>query len=147
MKPAGVPDVRPWLLTLSLGALLAVVSGPAPAEIASGAPPPSTQAAPAADPAAPSDPERDTLKAQLDDIQRLLSRLDDLETQLIAQAQQALDRADAAQNHDERARQERLYGEIGARIGELRATRRDIAQQLQVLEQTLDDSATTQPDR
>ena len=66
---------------------------------------------------------------------------------LIAQAEQALDRADAAQSHDERARQERLYGEIGARIAELRATRRDIAHQLQVLEQTLDDSATTQPDR
>lgn len=141
MKPTGIagPSARCWLLVPCLGLMLAADSGaaaPEPAASASTAPP-----------AIDISSDRTALQARLDDIQRLLTRLDDLETQLIAQAEQALDRADAAQNHDERARQERLYGEIGARIAELRATRRDIAHQLQVLEQTLDDSATPQPDR
>lgn len=141
MKPTGVPGPRARfrLLLSCLGLMLAADSGsaaPEPAASASTTPP-----------AIDIGSDRAALQARLDDIQRLLTRLDDLETQLIAQAEQALDRADAAQNHDERARQERLYGEIGARIAELRTTRRDIAHQLQVLEQTLDDSATPQPDR
>lgn len=141
MKPTGVPGprLRSRLLLSCLGLMLAADSGAAPPEpVASASTTP---------PAIDIGSDRAALKARLDDIQRLLTRLDDLETQLIAQAEQALDRADAAQNHDERARQERLYGEIGVRIAELRATRRDIARQLQVLEQTLDDSTTTQPDR
>ena len=141
MKPTGVPGprVRSRLLLSCLGLMLAADSGAAPPEPAASA----STTPPAIDIGS----DRAALQSRLDDIQRLLTRLDDLETQLIAQAEQALDRADAAQSHDERARQERLYGEIGARIAELRATRRDIAHQLQVLEQTLDDSATTQPDR
>lgn len=141
MKPIGVPGPRARfrLLLSCLGLMLAADSGAAPPE--------SAASASTAPPAIDIGSDRAALQSRLDDIQRLLTRLDDLETQLIAQAEQALDRADAAQNHDERARQERLYGEIGARIAELRATRRDIAHQLQVLEQTLDDSATPQPDR
>ena len=144
MKPTGVPGPRARfrLLVSCLGLILAAGSG-------SAAPEPTAASASASTtpPAIDIGSDRAALQSRLDDIQRLLTRLDDLETQLIAQAEQALDRADAAQSHDERARQERLYGEIGARIAELRATRRDIAHQLQVLEQTLDDSATTQPDR
>ena len=127
-----------WPAALSLALWLSVVAAPATADTTPGS---------GSEPTTHSDPERAAFQARLDDIRRLLGRLDDLESQLIAQAEQALDRADAARSHDERARQERLYGEIGARIAELRATRRDIAHQLQVLEQTLDDSATTQPDR
>ena len=142
MKPTGVPGprVRSRLLLSCLGLMLAADSGAAPPESAAAS-------ASTASLVIDIGSDRAALQSRLDDIQRLLTRLDDLETQLIAQAEQALDRADAAQSHDERARQERLYGEIGARIAELRATRRDIAHQLQVLEQTLDDSATTQPDR
>ena len=142
MKPTGVPGprARSRLLVSCLGLMLAADSGAAPPESAAAS-------ASTTPPAIDIGSDRAALQSRLDDIQRLLTRLDDLETQLIAQAEQALDRADAAQSHDERARQERLYGEIGARIAELRATRRDIAHQLQVLEQTLDDSATLQPDR
>jgi hypothetical protein len=134
--------VRAWRPALSLAVWLSVPAAPATADAA-----PGSEQASSVESATHPNPERAALQARLDDIRRLLSRLDDLETPLIAQAEQALDRADTAQSHDERARQERLYGEIGARIAELRATRRDIALQLQVLEQTLADSATTQPDR
>ena len=138
MKPTGVlgPRVRSWLLLSGLGLMLAADAGAAAPESASASTTP---------PVIDIGSDRAALKARLDDIQRLLTRLDDLETQLIAQAQQALDRADTAQSHDERARQERLYGEIGARIAELRATRRDIAHQLQALEQALDGAVTSQP--
>ena len=130
------------LTTLSLALWLSVGSAPVTADTAPGS---DSEPASSAAPATHADLERAALRARLDDIRRLLSRLDDLETQLIAQAEQALDRADAARSHDERARQERLYGEIGARIAELRATRRDIAHQLQALEQALDGAVTSQP--
>jgi len=123
-----------WLAALSLALWLSAVAAPATADTA-----------PGSEPTTHPDPERAAFQARLDDIRRLLGRLDDLESQLIAQAEQALDRADAARSHDERARQERLYGEIGARIAELRATRRDIAHQLQALEQALDGAVTSQP--
>ena len=138
MRATGVMTGSAWLAALSLALLLSAADTPATADTTPGS---------GSEPTTHSDPERAAFQTRLDDIRRLLGRLDDLEAQLIAQAEQALDRADAARSHDERARQERLYGEIGARIAELRATRRDIAHQLQVLEQTLDDSATTQPDR
>jgi len=123
-----------WPAALSLALWLSAVAAPATADTT-----------PGSEPTTHSDPERAAFQARLDDIRRLLGRLDDLESQLIAQAEQALDRADAARSHDERARQERLYGEIGARIAELRATRRDIAHQLQALEQALDGAVTSQP--
>jgi hypothetical protein len=136
MKPTGVsgPRVQFWLLVSCLSLMFATGSLAAA---------PASTAAPVIDTSL----DHAALKARLDDIQRLLTRLDDLETQLIAQAQQALDRADVAQSHDERARQERFYGEISVRIEELRATRRDITRQLQVLEQALDEAAATQPER
>lgn len=69
----------------------------------------------------------------LADIRRLLTQLDALETQLIEQARRMLDHADAARNHDERRGWEQLYGEIGARIEQLRVTRRDLNEQLERL--------------
>lgn len=140
MKPTGItgPSARCWLLVSCLGLMLAVGSRAAEPELAAAS-------ASTAPPVIDIGSDRAALQVRLDDIQRLLTRLDDLETQLITQSQQALDRADAARSHDERARQERLYSEIGARIAELRTTRRDIAHQLQALEQALDGSVTSQP--
>ena len=82
--------------------------------------------------------DRAALTERLREVRMLLERITALEAQLAAQAQQALDRADAARNHDERARQERLYGELGARLGELGSARHDIERQLQALERELE---------
>ncbi|MBK1719439.1 hypothetical protein CKO27_17625 [Thiocystis violacea] len=81
--------------------------------------------------------ERAALTARLAEVRRLLTQIEVLETQLANQAQAALDRADAARDLDERTRQERLHTEIGARIGALRTTRRDLERQLGELEKHL----------
>jgi hypothetical protein len=81
--------------------------------------------------------DRADLRAQLNDINALLARLDALDAQLVAQARQALERADAAGNLEERARQEGLHTELGARLDALRITRGDIARQLERLDAQL----------
>ena len=80
---------------------------------------------------------RTALADRLDQIRRLLTQIEVLQTQLANQAQAALERADAAQDLDERLRQERLYTEIGLRIGQLQGTHRDLGVQLKALEERL----------
>lgn len=83
----------------------------------------------AADPAA--------LAERLRDLRELLGRLESLESQLIAQVQEAQAHAEAAADHEARARYERLATETGARLSELRATRDQLQEQIKRFEQAL----------
>ncbi|QIK37073.1 hypothetical protein GWK36_02590 [Caldichromatium japonicum] len=104
--------------------LLIPFLGSAPLVVAAQEGPP-----PVADPAG--------LTERLHDLQELLGKLESLESQLIAQGQEAQAHAEAAADYEARRRYERLATETGARLAELRATRRALADQIQHLEETL----------
>lgn len=86
------------------------------------------------------------IDAHLAALERLIAELDSLEALLGERAREALDRADAAQGHDERSREERLAAEIGERINALRATRADLARPLQLLKQRVGDGVAPRPE-
>lgn len=84
--------------------------------------------------------ERAALDARIQEVRQLLGSMDALESHLTALARQALEDSDLASSLDERRRYERLYRETSARLGELKATRRDIQRQLERLESQLGDA-------
>lgn len=133
--------LRRWLTT-GMGLAFAVATQPVLTE-----PPSDAGLEPPAVPAASAGPDQSPLAARLGDIERLLVQIESLETQLDDQARRAHARADAARSHDERVREERLHGEIGARIEALRATRDELARQIQTLQDRLNDPNISAPER
>lgn len=80
---------------------------------------------------------RATLTPRLQEGQRLLTQIDTLHTHLAAQAQRALDQADAAPTLDERRQRETLYRDINAKLADLQTARDEIQRQLDTLAEQL----------